>query len=217
MQRPLSIFMLALLIILLIGCKVAKKGEFHEDFMSYSVIKGLQGFAALAVVLHHVTQDVTEYGAVYKGVINIFVDTGVLFTGLFFFCSGYGLISSLKTKEDYLQGFLKKRLPAIVIPFFVCNFLFVLVYFWVGHRMSALDFLLSLSGLVMYNDQMWFIIELAILYIIFFFSFRKRKSDADGMKKMAVFITIMCVISCFLGHDGQRSHYVGIKRALVFW
>ena len=202
MQIPLSIFIVLLLIILLIGCKMAKKGEFHEDFMGYSVIKGLQGFAALVVILHHVTQDVTQYGSQYKGAINIFVDAGVLFTGLFFFCSGYGLIASLKTKEDYLQGFLKKRLPAVIVPFYVCNLLFVLVYVLVGHRMSPLDLLLGLSGLVMYNDQMWFIVELAILYIIFYFSFRKRKSDADGLRKMAVFMIIMCVISWLLGHDG---------------
>ena len=198
----LTIYLVILILVLVFGCKLAGKGNFHDDFLSYPIIKGLQGFAALGVVLHHLTQDVTQYGATYKGPINVLVDAGVLFTGLFFFCSGYGLIASLKTKEDYLQGFLKKRLPAIVVPFFVCNFLFVLVYFLAGHKMSALDFLLSLSGLVMYNDQMWFIVELAILYTIFYFSFRKRKSDADGMKKMAVFMTIMCLISWLLGHDG---------------
>lgn len=198
----LAIYLVVLLFVLVWGCKKAEKDTFHEDFLSYPVVKVLQGFAALSVVLHHVTQDVTQYGSINKGIINVFVDAGVLFTGLFFFCSGYGLIASLKSKEDYLTGFLKKRLPAVLVPFFVCNWLFVLVYLLVGHKMSALDLVLSLSGLVMYNDQMWFIVELAILYIVFYFSFRKRKSDADGMRKMAVFMTVMCVISLLLGHDG---------------
>lgn len=198
----LAMYMVLLFFILVWGCKKAKKGTFHEDFLSYPVIKGVQGFAALAVILHHVTQEVTQYGRYYKGAINVFVDAGVLFTGLFFFCSGYGLIVSMKEKEDYLQGFLKKRLPAVLVPFFVCNLLFILVNLLLGRQVPPLELLLYLSGIVMWNDQMWFIVELAVLYVIFYFSFRKSKSDAAGLKKMAVCIAVMNVVSLLLGHDG---------------
>ena len=85
----LAVYLLLLVVVLAWGCKIAPKGTFHEDFLSYPVVKGLQGFAALAVILHHVTQEVTQYGKYDKGLINIFVDAGVLFTGMFFFFSGY--------------------------------------------------------------------------------------------------------------------------------
>lgn len=202
----LSMYMAVLVAVLAWGCKMAKKGEFHEDFLSYPIVKGVQGFVALAVILHHVTQEVTQYGRYDKGAINVFVDAGVLFTGLFFFCSGYGLIVSMKGKEDYLQGFLRKRLPAVLVPFYVCNFLFILVSFLVeffmGNQVPPLELLLYLSGIVMWNDQMWFIVELAVLYILFYFSFRKRKSDAAGLIKIALFILLMNVVSLLLGHDG---------------
>lgn len=198
----LSMYMVFLLVVLVWGCKKAPKGAFHEDFLSYPVMKGVQGFAALAVILHHVTQDVTQYGQYYKGPINVFVDAGVLFTGLFFFCSGYGLIVSMKEKENYLQGFLKKRLPAVVVPFYICNLLFVLANLLFGSQVNPFELILGLTGIVMWNDQMWFIVELAVLYILFYFSFRKRKSDAVGLKKMAVFIVVMNVVSLLLGHDG---------------
>ena len=194
--------MVLLVVVLAWGCKIAKKNEFHEDFLSFPIIKGVQGFAALAVILHHVTQEVTQYGRYDKGAINVFVDAGVLFTGLFFFCSGYGLIVSMKGKENYLQGFLKKRLPAVLVPFYVCNFLFILVNLVLGRQVPPLELLLYLSGIVMWNDQMWFIVELAVLYILFYFSFRKRKSDVSGLKKMAVYIVFMNVVSLLLGHDG---------------
>lgn len=198
----LAMYMVLLVVVLTWGCKIAKKSEFHEDFLSYPIIKGVQGFAALAVILHHVTQEVTQYGRYDKGAINVFVDAGVLFTGLFFFCSGYGLIVSMKGKENYLQGFLKKRLPAVLVPFYVCNFLFILVNLVLGRQVPPLELLLYLSGIVMWNDQMWFIVELAVLYILFYFSFRKRKSDVSGLKKMAVYIVLMNVVSLLLGHDG---------------
>lgn len=110
---PLSIYLLFLLVLLISGCKLAKKKTCHEDFLDYPIMKGIQGFAAMAVILHHVTQTVTLYGQFDKGLINIFVDAGVLFTGLFFFCSGYGLMTSLLKKEDYLNGFITKLHPII--------------------------------------------------------------------------------------------------------
>ncbi len=200
-QIPLSIYLLFLLMLLLFGCRFAKKKTFHEDFLDYSVMKGLQGFAAMAVILHHVTQTVTQYGQHDKGIINILVDAGVLFTGLFFFCSGYGLMTSLLEKEDYLKGFIRKRLPAILVPFYVCNWLFIVTYLVMGYKAEPVDIVTYIFGIVLMNDQMWFIVELAILYLVFFLIFRKRKSDGRALGLMAVFLVIMTVISLFLGHD----------------
>ena len=198
----LAAYLGLLIIVLVWGCKIAKKGTFHEDFLSYSIVKGLQGFAALAVILHHVTQEVTQYGKYDKGLINIFVDAGVLFTGMFFFFSGYGLIVSLMEKENYLKGFLKKRLPAVVVPFYVCNLLFIIVNLVMGRRVKPLELAGYVSGVVMWNDQMWFIVELAVLYVAFYFVFRKRKLDASALGRMAFFILVMNIVSLLLGHDG---------------
>lgn len=202
MQIPLSVFIIMLIFVLVIGCKKADKGEVHEDFLDYSIVKGLQGFAALGVILHHVTQEVTQYGRYYKGTINVFVDAGVLFTGLFFFFSGYGLFLSLMKKEEYLKGFIRNRLPAVIVPFFVCNLLFITVNLIMGRQVKPLELLLYVTGIVMWNDQMWFIVELAVLYIVFYLVFRKRKSNEAALRKMAVCILCMNVISLLLGHDG---------------
>lgn len=201
-QIPLSVFLLLLSGLLVIGCKRAAKGVFHENFLDYSVMKGLQGFAAMGVILHHVTQIVTQYGRYNKGLINVMVDAGVFFTALFFFCSGYGLVTSLLQKEDYLNGFLKKRLPTVVVPFYVCNLLFVLVSLIAGARPKPLELVLYLSGLVMLNDQMWFIVELAVLYVIFYLCFRKQKEGSLALWKMAATLVVMTAVSLLLGHDG---------------
>ncbi len=198
---PLSIYILPLLALLLSGCKLAKKKTFHEDFLDYSTMKGLQGFIAMAIIIHHLTQIVTQYGQYNRGLINIFVNAGVLFTGFFFFCSGYGLMTSVLNKEDYLDGFLRKRLPTIVVPFFVCNWLFVAVTFILGYSAKPLDIITYIFGIVLMNDQMWFIVELAILYIAFYLIFRKRKSDTKALIAMAICITILTVGSLLLGHD----------------
>ena len=201
-QIPLAVYLVLFLGLLVWGCKRTPKGSFHDDFLDYPVMKNLQGFAAMGVILHHVTQTVTQYGRFNKGLINVMVDAGVFFTALFFFCSGYGLVTSLLQKEEYLNGFLKKRLPAVVVPFYVCNLLFILISLAAGARPKPLELVLYLSGLVMLNDQMWFIVELAVLYVIFYLCFRKRKNDELPLWKMAVALVVMTGVSLLLGHDG---------------
>lgn len=202
---PLSIYLLFLLVLLILGCKLAKKKTYHEDFLDYSVMKGIQGFAAMAIILHHLTQTVTQYGQYNKGLINILVDAGVLFTGLFFFCSGYGLMTSLLEKDNYLNGFIRKRLPTIVVPFFICNWLFIAVNLATGYSAKPLELVAYISGFVLMNDQMWFIVELAVLYIAFYLIFRKRKSHKKALIIMAIFIALMTVVSLLLGHDNLPS------------
>ncbi len=201
-QIPLSVFLVLLLGLLILGYRKASKDAFHEDFLDHSVMKGLQGFAAMGVILHHVTQIVTQYGSHDRGIINVMNDAGVLFTALFFFCSGYGLVSSLLHKEDYLKGFLRKRLPAVLVPFYVCNWLFIIASVLAGARPKPLELVLYISGLVLLNDQMWFIVELAILYVVFYLCYRKRKEDSLSLWKMAAVLVVMTVVSLLLGHDG---------------
>lgn len=95
--------------LLLIGIKSAPKGEFYDESLPLSSAKCLQGFCVVAVILHHVTQALTNFGADYSP-LGFFNDTGTYFVSVFFFCSGFGLIKSLLQKPNYLDGFLPKRL-----------------------------------------------------------------------------------------------------------
>lgn len=105
------------------------------------------------IILHHLTQTVTQYGQIYKSVIVVMVYLGVYFTGMFFFFSGYGLYTSFLNKEDYLKNFLRKRLPAVLILFYTTNTIFVVVSLIMGYEMSVQEGLLYISGLVLLNSQ----------------------------------------------------------------
>ena len=74
----LCIFPAIVLIIMLIGIKFAPKGSIHEDFMSLQQGKILQGLAAIGIIFHHLTQQITNYGNVWKGPITIFSSMGIL-------------------------------------------------------------------------------------------------------------------------------------------
>ena len=91
--------------------KLFKKKEFNDDFLSLDTMKSLRGFAAIGVILHHISQ---EQVFQQEGILLPFVNAGAYFVSIFFFASGYGLLKSFNSKPDYLKGFIKKRIVGIV-------------------------------------------------------------------------------------------------------
>ena len=69
------------------GAKLAKKGEWHEDFLSLSTSKSLLGIVAVLIVLHHLAQLLGNL-QMEQGPLAYLEYVGVCFVGLFFFFSG---------------------------------------------------------------------------------------------------------------------------------
>ena len=75
------------IIFLIWGGKFAgfKNTQFHENSSSLEVMKSLRGFAAIGVILHHISQeDAFQYANFFKGMqkpgeLSIFVNAGYLF------------------------------------------------------------------------------------------------------------------------------------------
>ena len=99
----------ALVIFTCFHASLTRGGRVSDGFLSLEQTHMIQAFACIGVILHHVTQQITAYGIYDKGPISLFNDIGILFTALFFFFSGYGLITSLQEKPGYLDSFFKKR------------------------------------------------------------------------------------------------------------
>lgn len=204
----LCIFPLVLFGIMAVKVKFAGKGLFHEDFLSLEQSKILQGITAVSIIFHHLSQYITNYGNEWKGPITIYSSMGILFTTIFFFCSGYGLVISYKRKPDYLKTFFKKRMPSVFIPFMLSNiiyFIFVGIYF--GRIGSVLEGVANFFGIVLINTNTWFLVEIMILYLAFYFIFRFIKKPKHAMTVMGIFIAILITISLLLGHD--KSEYGG--------
>ena len=199
----LSGYILVLLVVLVVGVRISKKKEFHEDFLSLNITKGIQGFAAVAIMMHHLTQTVTQYGEINKGLITIFNEFGVLFAGTFFFLSGYGLFTSMETKPDYLKHFIRRRLPVVVIPFYIINWIFLILIPLSPQKLTLgiNDWISMISGWMLLNKQLWYIVEIVILYIIFYILFRFLKNKNLSYALMGIFTVLITIGSLLLGHD----------------
>ena len=193
----------AILLIALIGVKVAAKGEFRKDFLGLSTAKNIQGIAAMFIILHHLVQEISNFAAVDRGPITIFNGLGVIFTGLYFFYSGYGLYTSMEQKPDYFAHFFRNRLSTVLIPFYVNIFVSIAMIHPLDHPYSggAGLWILYILGLVLYNHQTWYIVEICILYVAFYLIFKNEKKRAIGMIRMSAVVIIMIAVSLLLGHN----------------
>ena len=198
----LTIYLVLYLLFIFVGSKVAQRGEFAEEPWNRQQSLMIQALACIGVVLHHVTQVVTGYGVMDKGPITLFNSIGILFTSLFFFFSGYGLIISVRTKEAYLKTFLGKRLPTILVPFWVANIIAVLVrIFYMQIPMDTKDIIQYVLGLVLINGNGWYIIEIFFLYLAFYLIFKVCKNQKIALVLLSIASLIPIVIGIRSGHD----------------
>lgn len=201
---PLWVFGAILLCILLYGVKFAKPKEFFEDSLSLKVAKGIQGFSALGIVLHHLVQKLA--GADLTG-ISYFENIGVLFVGIFFFFSGFGLFVSYKTKENYLHGFLRKRLPILLLPFFISSWMYILVKYMTGERIESKKLIQFLTGFKLSNSNSWYVIELLVLYLVFYLTFRFIRNKNVAYAINGLFALALVVVSLLLGHSERGEDW----------
>ena len=193
-------------ILMLWGGKFAGfgKDKFHEDSSSLDSFMSLRGFAAIGVILHHISQEEAfqqANGYTKPSELSIFVNAGFLFVAIFFFCSGFGLIKSLEKKPDYFNGFIKKRVvKTLVVPYYVSILIYGILRFATGERFAPLQWVTNLTGLTMMNPYAWYPIIAAILYIAFYIIFKNIKNRKVCYILMALVIIALGMIFCVNGH-----------------
>lgn len=148
--------------------------EWKDNFWSRTQTKAIQGICAIVIVFHHMAQKVSapwlprEY---FSHGLEPFLYVGFLMVGVFFFCSGYGLYTSVKSKTDYLKNFLGSHIRPVILIFLIANSVFYLV----GNVFSG------------YN---WYIYALLYLYVAFWISFRFIKKDGTAIAAIIGFVAL---------------------------
>lgn len=156
-----------LLFLLLFRAKCAPFGGFFEDSLAYSSVLPLRGFFMLLIVFHHISQLLAVPGS-----LKLFQGIGILCVSFFFFQSGYGVMKNYLQKENYMHGFLFRRFCKLLLPFFLCNLVFLCVNLSFGVPYSPVRLVRCLIGLELVNTHAWFILTAALFQSAFFLFFR---------------------------------------------
>ena len=191
--------------ILLFGFKKAKKGEFNEEWNSFSETKAIQGLMALCIVCHHTAQQTCvtwlASGNIVNG-LNVFSDTGFLFVGVFFFWSGYGLFKSFKSKQKYLSGFISKRVVPVLVPYVIVCFLFTLERIFVFKEKMPLWFkITNFTGITIGYYFGWYIQAIVVFYLVFYFAFKYSRYDFDAILYVFAGVLLWVVAGLIIDHN----------------
>lgn len=156
-----------LFLVLLWGAQLSPKGQFHEDAHTLQSTLPLRGFFMLLVVLHHLSQQLTHPGS-----LKLLQGIGLLCVSFFFLLSGYGLTKSRSQNPAYFHAFFRKHYCRLLVPFILCNLIYLCVNLHFGTAYSKVRLLKCLIGLELVNTHAWFILTIALFYLAFYLIFR---------------------------------------------
>ncbi|SFR63600.1 acyltransferase family protein [Anaeromicropila populeti] len=192
------IYYIILGLLLLVGIQFFGVHGWNEEYLSNENGKGIKGFFALVIMLHHLSQAVEHPGS-----LKYMLEIGVLCVSIFFFYSGYGLIKSYNTKENYLKGFLVHRLSVVLIPFFVINIIYILLGVELGTKFSGMQLLKAVSGISQINGNAWYVVAITIFYLVFYVLFRFIKNKKIAFTGMFLFLCVY-ITGCLLKKHGYE-------------
>jgi peptidoglycan/LPS O-acetylase OafA/YrhL len=159
----------------------------------------LKGILAIGIVLHHLALKTSTIW-----VLDKFITLGAPIVSIFFFISGYGLLTSLlKKREYYFQNFFSKRFIKLLIPFFISIIIFQICNFYKNSNINIISIFqnLFLDGdtfnLLPYS---WYVFVISILYLIFYFTFRNNKIELIERVFLTLFFSIVLIFAFKLMH-----------------
>ena len=200
------LFYFLLGILLFYGARFCGKGQWNEDYTSLKQTKILQGIAALGIVLHHLSQkSAAPWHKAYLIVhgLDFFIPIGYLFVAIFLFCSGMGLYKSLKAKENYLHGFVRRRILPMVIAYYLAEFIHLGVRLLMGQKMNTTEIIWYISGLHMANENGWYMVIIPFFYLVFFLAFRFCKKEGTAIGWIFLFILAYTAFGASLDHQSD--------------
>ncbi|MCR5556500.1 MAG: acyltransferase [Butyrivibrio sp.] len=191
-------------LLLLWGAKVSGKGKWN-DSLSLEQSKALQGFLAVCIMLHHVGQKtcaswLQPATRIQKG-LGFFVPLGFMFVAVFIFFNGYGVYKSFHIKDNYLKGFLKKRILPIIFMLYLTNTIFYVARLIVGQKMDLKQTLLYLTSIQLCNPYTWYVIVLPFFYLAFYLAFRFIKNDGLAVLATSAFVVAYMLFGTTIDHN----------------
>lgn len=185
-------------ILLLVSAVRPAKGA---DCLSKDSTVSMRGLFALTVVLHHLS----TYA--YSGMtFPYFSYVGFISVSVFFFLSGYGLMTSFGQKgKSYLKTVLTRRIPRMVIIYLIATVIYALAFMAMGYNVTLGYVLWSfVSGSPLALNS-WYILTLVLLYLCFcavFVLFGRKKL----LSVAAMAIMTLCYI-LFMHAKGYDYHW----------
>lgn len=177
------------IILILVNIKILKIPRANGFTREQS--QALRGISAIEIMLGHIAM----YGN--TAALFVFRKSGILFVGIFFALSGYGLAYSIKEKKEYLKGFVLKKTLALLIPAYIA---YIIGLAGLSFQYSYRVFDELGKPWIFFSRVNWFIWELLALYVL---TYVCAKIGALRKTHFFIFIAsaIFVIIAFIMGLD----------------
>ena len=161
-------YMIMGIIVLFLLCELAVGAKFEQNsshFFDKENSNAMRGFWCLIVILVHIP---SAFQNLIQDVLGSFAYIGVTF---FFMTSAYGLRLSIAYHPDSIKTFWRRRLPKLIIPSLIVNFVGVLYMLAEGQEIHLIDFV-RINGWVQ-----WLLTCYLFFWICYKFNLGDRYKD----------------------------------------
>ena len=126
-QDDYMIYILVVIIFLVLIIKDTAYQKEIDDEKYFSKIQTncLKGICATYLLIHHICYDIKDLYIFFEPIKYM----AFFIVGLFLFISGYGLMTNLLTKENYLDGWIKNKLPNLLFSYLVVTLFYIIIRF----------------------------------------------------------------------------------------
>lgn len=166
--------------------------NFSDEFMSVKNCNSYKGFFALIVIMHHISQRISN-GFLPPD----FTRVGYMAVAVFLFLSGYGLQKQNISKPGYSNGFLLKRIPSILIPYIIMTVIYWLIYALLGDVRSLgtiwHNFIANGDPIVWFS---WYVVCILYFYIAFYVLMKTFKTSRAGIISGGMAFCILYIFIC---------------------
>lgn len=204
MSNLVYIYYPILAVILFWGAKISPRKQWNEGFMSLEQTKAIQGFSAICIMFHHISQKTCApwlQSRYIRHGLDPFVNIGYFFVGIFLFCSGYGLYKSVTSKPNYLVGFFKKRILPLILAFYTTGWIFMIARVLIGEKIKGAKWIWYFTGLQMPNPNTWYVIAVPFFYFAFYLAFKFCKTEGKAIFMTCLVVFLYTLLGTFINHN----------------
>jgi peptidoglycan/LPS O-acetylase OafA/YrhL len=172
-----------------------QKSEDQTGFHDFDLNTTLpiRGLLAFLIVLFHIGQ------RFYDTPIGIFSSSGRTTVSVFFFISGYGLMTSYRKKgKAYLSNFFKRRLCKL-LPLFVVLTLACAIYSCIVMHHSVSEIANNFSRGVVPLPNSWFMYVILYQYVAFYLACKIGRSRVQWVVITAI-LTLVSMAGMYMAH-----------------
>lgn len=166
-----------------------------EDYLSYANTKCIKGICAVGILIHHLFQ----YSRIEVNPIlgMAFQSMGELLVAIFFFFSGYGLITSyIRKGKKYINKMPRNRMLTFYITCIFMEIIYILFYIIIG-KFDILSIRVIIQTLLFGKTIIklgWYLQTQLVLYLIFYAIFKFCQNN----KYRSILLSIGWITYCLV-------------------